>query len=299
MLIFAGNAALPMILIADSGSTKAQWILLDKGNSYEAFTQGFNPYFQTSRIIEDAVLNELTADILRHAKSAELTLYYYGAGCSSAEKVEVVKSALSNIFNNAKIHVEHDLLASARALCGREEGIACIIGTGSNSCYYDGNAVKENIPSVGYFFGDYGSAGHIGKTLIQAYFDDALPPDLRKTFSKMKDFDREYILDNVYQKPMPNRFLASYGKITAEFISHAYIRSLIKKCFAAFLEFQVEKYSKHKELPINFVGSVAFNNKELLFEVLQERGLKPGFILKSPMSGLVKFHEPSGGRPLQ
>lgn len=289
-----------MILIADSGSTKAHWALLGNDNkNVEAYTQGFNPYFQTSRIIEDGVRSELPKEILAHAKSKELVVYYYGAGCSSAEKVQIVKTALAKVFTHAEIHVEHDLLASARALCGSQPGIACIIGTGSNSCYYDGKSVKENIPSVGYFFGDYGSAGHLGKTLIQAYFDDKLPDDLKKEFSSMTDFDREYILDNVYQKPMPNRFLASYGKIVAEYISHPYMVSLIKKSFTDFLIYQVEKYSRHTQLPINFVGSVAFNNKELLLEVLAERGLKPGIILKSPISGLIKFHDPTGGRPYQ
>lgn len=288
-----------MILIADSGSTKAHWALLATDSKpAEAFTQGFNPYFQTARIIEDGVRHELPTEILSHAKSSDLVIYYYGAGCSSPEKVKVVMTALKKIFVNAEIHVEHDLLASARALCGNQPGIACILGTGSNSCYYDGQSVKENIPSVGYFFGDYGSAGHIGKTLIQAYFDEKLPADLKKEFFSMHDFDREYILENVYQKPMPNRFLASYGKIVAEYIDHPYMMSLVKKCFNDFLEFQVEKYSRHKELPINFVGSVAFNNKKLLLDVLAERGLKAGIILKSPISGLIKFHEPKGSRPL-
>ena len=172
------------------------------------------------------------------------------------------------------------------------------MGTGSNSCYYDGKAVKENIPSVGYFFGDYGSAGHIGKTLIQAYFDDKLPGDLKKEFASTHDFDREYILDNVYQKPMPNRFLASYSKIVSDFISHPYMVSLIKKCFTDFLLYQVEKYSRHTQLPINFVGSVAYYNKDLLFEVLAERGLTPGIVLQSPMSGLLKFHADAGERPI-
>ncbi len=286
-----------MILIADSGSTKAHWALLGDGKVVEAYTQGFNPYFQTTRIIEDGVRSELPKEILSLAKNGDLTIYYYGAGCSSSEKVQVVTNALAKVFTKAEIHVEHDLLASARALCGSDPGIACIIGTGSNSCYYDGKSVKENIPSVGYFFGDYGSAGHLGKTLIQAYFDDKLPEDLKKEFSQMHDFEREFILDNVYQKPMPNRFLASYGKIVAEYIAHPYMVSLIKKCFTDFLIYQVEKYSRHTQLPINFVGSVAFNNKDLLLEVLAERGLKPGIILKSPISGLIKYHEPKGGRP--
>jgi glucosamine kinase len=288
-----------MILIADSGSTKAHWALLAGDKLNEAYTQGFNPYFQTSRIIEEAVRNELPPEIIAHSKSKELVVYYYGAGCSSPEKVQTVKSALAKVFTGAQIHVEHDLLASARALCGTSPGIACILGTGSNSCYYDGKTIKENIPSVGYFFGDYGSAGHIGKTLIQAYFDHKLPADLTQELAAMHDFDREYILENVYQKPMPNRFLASYGKIVAEHVAHPYMTALLKKCFADFLEYQVEKYSMHAQLPINFVGSVAFNNQDLLLEVLSERGLKPGIILKSPISGLIKFHKSQGGRPPQ
>jgi glucosamine kinase len=280
-----------MILIADSGSTKTNWVLLGNDlKTIEANTQGFNPYFQTSRIIEDAIRNELSKEIISQAKEKDLTVFYYGAGCSSPDKVKTVALALQNVFINATISVHHDLLASARALCGTHPGIACILGTGSNSCYYDGKEIKENIPSVGYFFGDYGSGGHIGKKLIQAYFDDKIPADLKSKFSAMPDFDREYILDNIYQKPMPNRFLASYGKIAAEFIQHDYIKKMVKKCFTDFLMYQVEKYSTHKQLPINFVGSVASSNKDLLLEVIAERGLKPGLILKSPMSGLIEFH---------
>ncbi|MGZ3865436.1 MAG: hypothetical protein ACXVC6_09380 [Bacteroidia bacterium] len=286
-----------MILLADSGSTKTTWVLLsDDKKMTEAATQGFNPYFQTSRIIEDAVRNELSKEILANAKEKNLVVYYYGAGCSSDDKVKTVKTALQNVFVNANVSVHHDLLASARALCGHNPGIACILGTGSNSCYYDGKEVKENIPSVGYFFGDYGSGGHIGKKLIQAYFDDKIPADLKAKFAAMHDFDREYILDNIYQKPMPNRFLASYGKIAAEFIQHPFIRTMIKKCFTDFLMYQVEKYSPHKLLPINFVGSVAYSNKDLLLEVIAERGLKPGIILRSPMSGLIEFHSGGGNR---
>ncbi len=287
-----------MILIADSGSTKTNWVLLtNETKLIEATTQGFNPYFQTSRIIEDAVRNELSKEIISNAKEKDLTVFYYGAGCSSVDKVKAVKLALQNIFIHAKIFVDHDLLASARSLCGNNPGIACILGTGSNSCYYDGREIKENIPSVGYFFGDYGSGGHIGKTLIQAYFDDKLPADLKKEFSSMSDFDREYILENIYQKPMPNRFLASYGKIAAEFIHHEYIKNLVKTCFSDFLIYQIEKYSTHKQLPVNFVGSVAYSNKNLLLEVLAERGLKAGIILQSPMSGLIEFHSGKGSQP--
>lgn len=281
-----------MILIADSGSTKAHWALMNNaGEVIEAHTQGFNPYFQTSFLIEDALRNELSREFLFHSQSGELELFFYGAGCSTPNKISVVMNALRKVFVKAKISVEHDLLASARALCGRKSGISCILGTGSNSCYYNGNEIEANIPSVGYFFGDYGSAGHIGKSLIQSYFDGKLSDDLVKVFSASQEFDREYILENIYQKPLPNRFLASYARIASDYIDHPFIADLIKYCFEQFLIFQIEQYPQHKTHPVNFVGSVAYNHKKLLNEVIEGRGLTPGLIEQSPMQGLIAFHK--------
>jgi glucosamine kinase len=287
-----------MILIADSGSTKTSWLLVtDKSSFVKVHTQGFNPYFQSSATIEKAIRTELSEEILSQAGNKNLSVFYYGAGCSSPEKSGVVREALESIFKEARIAVDHDLLASARALCGNQPAIACILGTGSNSCYYDGKEIKENVPSLGYFFGDHGSGGHIGKTLLQAFFNGELPRDLHAEFAAMPEFDREYILENIYKKPMPNRFLASYGKIAGKYVHHTYIRGLLRNCFQDFLDHQVVKYKLYRELPINFVGSVAFSNKEILNEVLEENGLRTGIIAQSPMEGLMRFH--ATGAPFQ
>lgn len=280
-----------MILIADSGSTKTTWTLTDKKKVIdESHTQGFSPSFQTAETITKIMLSELNKEVLQQQNNNALQVFYYGTGCSTIEKVQLMQNALANVFTNAHITVNHDLYAAAIALCGNKPGIACILGTGSNSCYFDGKEIKESPLSLGYFFGDKGSGAHIGKTLLQYYLDDALPKDLQSALFALPEFDKETILENVYKKPMPQRFLASYTKVVANYTQHVFIQNLIKQCFADFFTHQVEKYSLQKQIEINFVGSVALHFKELLNEVMQGRGLKQGIILQSPMEGLVKYH---------
>ncbi len=280
-----------MILIADSGSTKTTWVLLDKGKQIaESHTQGFSPSFQNTETMAGIMTAELGKEILQEQKSNSLEIFYYGTGCSTAEKKQAVSDALASIFSAARITVNHDLLASALALCGKQAGIACILGTGSNSCYFDGQEIKENVLSLGYFFGDHGSGAHLGKVLLQNYLEDNLPRDLQNEFSGKPEFDKEYIMHNVYRKPMPQRFLAAYTKIMGNHIQHAFIKDSVKQCFAEFFIHQVEKYRLHKTVKIHFVGSVAFYFKAQLHEVMNERSLHPGIILQSPMEGLVKYH---------
>lgn len=282
-----------MILIVDSGSTKTQWTLLDgKGSDSNFFSVGFNPYFQTSTeirlIIQETVLKELAPYL--NKSGTNLHLHYYGAGCSTPEKIQTVRQALQHCFPKAVIHVNHDLLGAARALCGKQKGIACILGTGSNSCLYDGKEVVENVPSVGYLFGDFGSGAHFGKTLIQHFFNGELPADLQQEFSVLSEFQREYILDQVYNHSMPSRFLASYSKFVQEKIEHPFIKDMVKGCFSEFLKRQVETYTGFKSIEVNSVGSVGYFYKQILVEVIKERGLIPGKILQSPMEGLIQFH---------
>jgi N-acetylglucosamine kinase-like BadF-type ATPase len=280
-----------MILLADSGSTKTTWVLLDdKKQVAESHTQGFSPSFQSAETIAGIMLEELGKEILQEQKNKELQIFYYGTGCSTEEKKQAVANALQSIFTEATITINHDLLASALALCGNKPGIACILGTGSNSCYFDGKEIKENLLSLGYFFGDHGSGAHLGKTFLQNYLDGNFPKDLEIVFSALPEFNKEYILENVYKKPMPQRFLASYTKIMGKYIQHDFINNLVKQCFADFFIHQVEKYSLHREVKISFVGSVAFHFQKQLQEVMIERGLQHGIILQSPMEGLVKYH---------
>ena len=246
--------------------------------------------FQSAETMATIMQAELTKEILQESKNKALQIFYYGTGCSTEEKKQAVANALQSIFIEATITINHDLLASALALCGNKPGIACILGTGSNSCYFDGKEIKENLLSLGYFFGDHGSGAHFGKTLLQNYFDGNLPKDLEVVFSASPEFNKEYILENVYKKPMPQRFLASNTKIMGKYIQHDFMNNLVKQCFNDFFIHQVEKYKLHKEVKISFVGSVAFYFQKQLHEVMTERGLQHGIILQSPMEGLIKYH---------
>jgi glucosamine kinase len=277
------------ILIADSGSTKTDWVLLE-GNSIIAKCQtiGFNPYFQSSEDIYIEIKTKLMP-VLSNKINTITKIAYYGAGCSTNDKIDIVKQGLHLAFGTTSSEVNHDLLAAARALCGKEKGIACILGTGSNSCLFDGNAIIENVPSVGYLFGDHGSGAAIGRTFVQAYFDEKLPIHLKTAFQKA-GYHRELILENVYKKPMPSKYLANVVSFLVPFSEDAYIRALIKNCFSIFFEAQVSKYTNAKELYVNSVGSIGYYYKDILTEVCKEKGFLIGNIIKSPMDGLIKYH---------
>lgn len=277
------------ILIADSGSTKTDWVLLDNQTVIlKHQTIGFNPYFQNS----ETIFNELK-NVLLPVLHDELTriscIYYYGAGCSNEDKKNVVAQGLALAFPEIKTEVNHDLLAAARALCGKEKGIACILGTGSNSCLYDGSEVVENVPSVGYLFGDHGSGATIGKTFIQYYFDGKLPQHLVIEFEKA-GFHRELILEHVYKKPLPSKYLASISSFIANFTNDTFIQELIMHCFNDFFEAQVSKYTNARDLGVNSVGSIGFYYKEFLEIAANNKGFKLGNVIKSPIDGLIKYH---------
>lgn len=277
------------ILIADSGSTKTDWVLLDKNNVISQFqTIGFNPYFQSSNDICSEIQHNFLPHIATQLDKIE-SIAYYGAGCSTPDKIQVVKQGLYLAFGNINTEVNHDLLAAARALCGKEKGIACILGTGSNSCLYDGKDVIENVPSVGYFFGDHGSGAAIGKSFIQQYFDEKLPAHLHAAFEKA-GYHREVILENMYKKPMPSKYLANVSSFLSEFNNDTFVQQLIKQCFIDFFDSQVSKYTNAKDLPVNSVGSIGYYYKDLLILTAKEKGFIIGNIIKSPIEGLIKFH---------
>lgn len=277
------------ILIADSGSTKTDWVLLDNNNViFQYQTIGFNPYFQSSEDIDDELKQKLIPVLLDQLHKVD-HVHYYGAGCSTTDKIQVIKQGLYLAFGNLHFDVNHDLLAAARALCGKEKGIACILGTGSNSCLYDGKEIIENVPSVGFMFGDHGSGAVIGKTFVQYYFDKKLPHHLEVAFENA-GYHREIILENVYKRPMPSRYLASINNFVKEFNNDSYIRDLIRSCFIDFFDGQVSKYTNAKSLPVNSVGSIGYYYKDLLAEAAKEKGFTIGNIIKSPIDGLIKYH---------
>src|SRR5665647_1869427 len=214
-----------MILIADGGSTKTDWRLIKEGREYKQIqTSGFNPYLVGSDEIEEILWKELQPYIDNTSVSA---VYYYGAGCSTPVKNMIVENAFEKIFPNARIHISHDLLAASHALCGDEEGIAAILGTGSNSCYYDGKDIKDGIFSLGYFFGDEGSGAYLGKQFLIAYLHNELPEEIDAKFREEYSLSNENILDGVYTKPAPSRFLASFSRFINENRDNPYIYNLI------------------------------------------------------------------------
>lgn len=276
-------------LIADSGSTKTDWVLL-KGSTVikEVKTIGFNPYFQSREQITLEVLTSLKPqldDFLSRIK----VLHYYGAGCSTLENCVLIEDCLSITLNIRKINVAHDLLAAARALCKRDWGIACILGTGSNSCLFNGKHILENVPSVGYLWGDHGSGAQIGKNFIKAYFEGYLPKELVVAF-EMEGYEREVILNGTYKSTMPSRYLASINGFVSKHISNPFIEDLIKECFTSFFVHQVNKYKSSKDYKVHTVGSIGYYYKDLFAQVANAHGYETGSVIKSPIEGLIDYH---------
>lgn len=279
-----------MILIADSGSTKTDWRLIDKNKEIHQFhTVGMNPYFVGSDQIAQTVREGVYAS---HSEwKGALEIFFYGAGCSTDDKRAVVSAGLKTVFPDAKIEVTHDIVAAARATCGHAPGIAAILGTGSNSCYYNGKQIVESVISPGYIFGDEGSGGQIGRALLTDYLYDELPEDLTKHFEhRFPEATREAILDAVYKQPRPNRFLASFSKFVYQNISNEYCVKLVIKCFDQFFDRHICKYEKHQEVPLHVVGSVGYYYSKLLQSVAENKGVSMGKILETPIAGLTLYH---------
>ncbi|ADY52378.1 N-acetylglucosamine kinase [Pseudopedobacter saltans DSM 12145] len=279
-----------MILIADGGSTKTSWCLIDKNENKTLFnTEGYNPYFSDTTYIYNSLKRSLPKDLpLEQIEEVN----YYGAGVHNEEKAKVISDAFKMIFVNAKIDIGHDLLAAARALLKNEKGFAAILGTGTNTCIYDGNDIVEHIDSLAYILGDEGSGCHIGKKLLGDYIRGYMPAEVRKEFWDTFKLTEDEILDNVYIKPLPNRFCASFSKFVYEVQSNKeYTRNLVKSSFEEFFKNLVSRYANYKEYSFNCIGSVAYNFKDILEEVATEYGMKLGNIVRSPIDDLVKFHQ--------
>ncbi|MBA3663716.1 MAG: hypothetical protein H0W61_05855 [Bacteroidetes bacterium] len=279
-------------LIADSGSTKTDWVLLNGSTIVKQVkTIGFNPYFQSKDQIVLEVLTSLKPQLDEFLHKTSV-LYYYGAGCSTLENCVMLEDCLSLTLNIRKINVAHDLLAAARALCKKDWGIACILGTGSNSCLFNGKYIMQNIPSVGYLWGDYGSGAQIGKYFIKAYFEGNLPKDLVIAFEE-EGYNREAILNGVYKSSMPSRYLASVNSFVCQHLAHPFIEKLLLSCFNSFFVHQVNKYTSSKDYKVHTVGSIGFYYKDLFAQMAHEHGYEVGNVIRSPIEGLIDFHSKS------
>lgn len=278
-----------MILIADCGSTKIDWCLLNgKEKVAQIFTTGMNALLMTEEEMSKRIAEELVPHIVNYDVTE---IYYYGAGIISDQiKNQVVNALKANIPGAQKIEVDSDLLAAARALCQHEAGIACILGTGSNSCYYDGEKVVDNVSPLGYILGDEGSGAVLGKLLVGDVLKHQLPEYLCEKFLKEYDLDRNKIIDAVYRKPAANRFLAQFAPFLEKNIEEPSIHRIVLHSFIDFFVRNVENYDNYKELPCNFVGSIALKEKATLLEAAKSQGITVGNIIQAPMEGLIKFH---------
>ncbi|MGB3947481.1 MAG: BadF/BadG/BcrA/BcrD ATPase family protein [Bacteroidia bacterium] len=280
-----------MIVIADSGSTKTVWRCIDGKNKYQYATQGLNPYFLDS----ETVVSILTSELLMHSEvdASKIThIYFYGAGCATDAKKAIIEKGLKQLFPKSIIEINTDLLGAARAVCGTKPGIAAILGTGANTCYYDGNGIAENVTSLGYILGDEGSGAHIGKTFVQAYLNKELPPDLEKRFYERFKLGAPEILDAVYKQPFPNRFLAGFSKFVYQNLKEEFVMNLVVNCFDQFLDKHICKYPKHKVLKLSCVGSVAFYYSNILRPVAEKKGVFIDKIVETPIAGLTLYHVP-------
>jgi len=275
-----------MILIADSGSTKTDWRAINQYGSVKGITTaGINPVFMDEKQISEIIGKVLVPSITEKVEE----IHFYGAGVINEEKAEIVCNALKKAFPDASCEAASDLLAAARGLCGNEAGIACILGTGSNSCWYDGEQIEKNVRAGGFILGDEGSGAWIGKRLLSDYVKGLLPTAIRESFEKKFALDYPAIVTKVYKEEMPGAYLASFAPFVADFKNHPYVKGLLKEGFESFLSRNVMQYD-YKNRELNFTGSVAFYFKEALVKALLAGGMKPGRIVRKPMDGLIKYH---------
>lgn len=278
-----------MILIADSGATKSDWIMMNEETEQMRFQLvGLNPFYVDTIEIENILSKELTPYI-ENKKIQKI--YFYGAGCASVFKCMTVEEALNKLFENADIVVESDMLGAGRALFNNREGIACILGTGSNSCLFDGTKIVENITSLGYFFGDEGSGAHLGKIFLKDYLLGNLPEEIEADFKQNYNYNRDNILDAIYNLPFPNRFLASFCEFYADHLSNKYIFDMVSNSFREFFTNQIKQYKGYKKLPVSFVGSVAFFFEPLLRQIAGEFEVEIDQVLRSPIDALAEYHK--------
>ena len=298
-----------MKLIADSGSTKTDWTLLhDTGRrADEVFvktfkTQGITPVHQSPAEIRQILVQELMPQLstfsraeLVHSKILEtpllsnINVFFYGSGCTPAN-VPMMKQMLGEVFSPQKVEVYSDLMAAARALCGHEEGIACILGTGANSCLYDGENIVQNTPPLGYILGDEGSGAVLGKLFVNALFKDAQFADIRDAYLAETKLTMPFIINKVYREPLANRFLASTSVFIHQHLEFRPLRQMVVDNFRSFFQRNLVQYQR-RDLSVHAVGSIAFNYQEELKEAAEKEGFTIGHLLATPMEGLVEYHQ--------
>lgn len=279
-----------MILLADGGSTKVDWCLVSHGKVVkQIFTKGANPFFRTREDISEELKETLRPAMEEFKIDA---VYFYGAGCAFPEKNEIVRAAIADNLDVPLIEVGSDLLAAAKGLCGHEKGIACILGTGSNSCFFDGHNIVLNVSSLGYILGDEGSGAVLGRLFIGACLKNQLSPGMKEKFLGQFDLTQAEILDRVYKQPLANRFLAGFSPFLIQNIEDESVYNLVYEAFKDFFAKNVMQYD-YKNYKVHFAGSVGFYYRDVLRKVGNDLGIEIGNIVMSPMDGLIEYHSKS------
>ena len=275
------------VLIADSGSTKTDWVLIDQNYRSEFKTIGYNPYF----ISAESIYNSLSKELGYYFEPKKIKkIFFYGAGCSNSENIAIVDNAMSKYFSSAELFIGHDMLAAARALLKNERGFACILGTGSNSCIYNGKQIEKNIDSLGYLLGDEGSGSNIGKKIVRDYLRGYLPTELLYKFQEKYNTSSSGIFNTLYNEPLPNRFLAGFCHFAHENKDHEHIQNIIRESFNDFFKNLVSKYPEHSKYKFNCIGSVGFIFSGILNEMVSYYNMECGKIIRSPIDDLVEYH---------
>lgn len=275
-----------MKLIADSGSTKTQWYVVSATKPKAFRTVGFNPYFYTTKGLIDALRVALLLEV--PLMKIEV-VQFYGAGCGDTTQRQKMQGALEQIMPQATVEVQTDLLAAAHATAGQQAGICCILGTGSNSCYYDGNQIVDNLPSLGYLLGDEGAGTHLGRMLLQAYFYREMPATVAAAMEQQYEMNRTTILKELIQSKTPNQYLASFADFAVDQKEQPFIQGLIRQNMELFITRHIQKYRVHGNLPVHFVGSIAKGFEFVLRPLLLKHGLPIGQIIKEPFPSLLHY----------
>ena len=276
-----------MILIADGGSTKTEWREVSEGTGGKSYiSSGINPFFVSG----EEIIRLLGIELPQLAGVKVNRVFFYGTGVSNSTKAEIVKGALRSFFRTDELFIGSDLLGAARSLCMNDPGIACIIGTGSNSCYYDGREIAANVSPLGYILGDEGGGAVIGRKLVAGILKKQLPGIVIENFFKTYHYTPAEILDNVYNMPFPNRFLGQFSRFISDNIHVPELQSIITSSFDEFIVRNVLSYPEARQYPVNFTGSIAYHFRPFLEELLLKYRLQPGIFTLTPMDNLVTYH---------
>ncbi|MBS1729390.1 MAG: N-acetylglucosamine kinase [Bacteroidetes bacterium] len=277
---------MPIQLIADSGSTKCDWVMLEGKKRKKITTGGLNPYFLERPALRNILANELVGDFIKKPEE----IFFYGTALGQSKNLQAIKALLKETFPKAKIEVETDITGAARAVCGNEKGLAAILGTGSSLCVYNGKKIVKSSPGLGFILGDEGSGAYLGKKVIQLFLYGAFDEELNSNFCRQFQTDKATILNHVYAGPLPNKYLASFALFLASNRGHYMIENIIEDSFRKFFELHITRFKESEKYPLGFIGSIAFGFKDVLETLCREYGFIKGKIMQSPLDGLIKFH---------